>query len=219
MTNYRDELKAPFGEKHIEWRVQQSGFTKDGKPWVMVLAYVTARAVMDRLDDVFGVHGWSDKYEHRDGGVLCKLSCSFNNNWICKEDGSPETAVEAFKGGISKALVRAAVKFGVGRYLYDLDVNFADCSVDKKNGWMKGYCSKTKKAFFWKPPVLPKWALPEPVKQACNDTKKKYFLRMKEYYGEEIPQANLTEAKIMSEKDMQEAIAEIELEILDKDYQ
>jgi hypothetical protein len=55
-------LKDPFPEKDIEWRMQSSGI-RNGNPWGKVLAYVTARAVQDRLDEVLGLDGWSVKYE------------------------------------------------------------------------------------------------------------------------------------------------------------
>jgi len=53
------KLKDPFPSSDITWRVQQSGKKKNGDPYAMVLAYVTARAVMDRLDDVLGTENWS----------------------------------------------------------------------------------------------------------------------------------------------------------------
>lgn len=164
MINYVEKLQEPFSLNDIEWRVQRSGWSGD-KPWAMVLAYVNARAVMDRLDNVFGPHGWSDEYKHEANGVMCSLSCNFNpdgteTEWITKQDGSPETQVEAFKGGISKALVRTAVKFGIGRYLYKLEANFANCTTEKKNGWNKVYDKQKNKTFYWQPPQLPQWALP-----------------------------------------------------------
>ncbi|ELN7608627.1 recombinase, partial [Salmonella enterica] len=47
-----NKFDAPFNPEDIEWRIQQSGKTRDGKVWAMVLAYVTNRAIMKRLDDV-----------------------------------------------------------------------------------------------------------------------------------------------------------------------
>ena len=47
------KLKEPFSENDIEWRVQQSGET-NGRIWAKVLAYVTARAIENRLDEVCG---------------------------------------------------------------------------------------------------------------------------------------------------------------------
>ena len=46
-----DRLRDPFAPGDIEWRVQTAG-EKNGKPWARVLAYVTNRAIMDRLDEV-----------------------------------------------------------------------------------------------------------------------------------------------------------------------
>ncbi|QTD50717.1 Rad52/Rad22 family DNA repair protein [Sulfidibacter corallicola] len=41
-----------------------------------------------------------------------------------REDGAPFTETEPLKGAFSSALKRAAVQFGVGRYLYELDSVF-----------------------------------------------------------------------------------------------
>jgi len=155
-------LKKPFPVNDIQWRVQRSGISKSNQPWAMVLAYVDARAVMDRLDEVYGINGWEDNYEFLPSGVLCRLTVTTPyGETVTKVDGSPETAIEGFKGGISKALVRTASKLGIGRYLYSLSANFADCSFEKRNGWNKAKDSDSKKWFFWNPPPLPIWALPQ----------------------------------------------------------
>lgn len=165
MDDKLKELTKPFSVKDIEWRVQSSGIKTDKSPWAMVLAYVTARAVQKRLDEVFGVLGWKDMYRHVDGGVICSLSCfdTERKEWVTKENGSPETKIEAFKGGISKAFVRVAASgFGVGRYLYDLDTTFVknvsngaryDVIRDKKGSKLG--------EIRWNEPGLPKWALPK----------------------------------------------------------
>ena len=161
------KLKEPFPESDIEWRASRCGVNND-KAWVMCLAYIDARAVMDRLDEVCGMDGWYDTYQWESGGVVCYLSLRTGtdgvHSWITKVDGSPETQVEAFKGGISKALVRTAAKWGVGRYLYNLTENFApQATVEKPRdvqSWHKAF-TKDKKTIYWKPPVLPEWALPK----------------------------------------------------------
>jgi hypothetical protein len=38
--------------------------------------------------------------------------------WISRCDGADDTNIEGAKGGLSDAFKRAAVKFGIGRYLY-----------------------------------------------------------------------------------------------------
>ena len=41
-----------------------------------------------------------------------------DGEWITKSDGADDSNIEGAKGGISDALKRAAVLFGIGRYLY-----------------------------------------------------------------------------------------------------
>ena len=156
--NTHEQLTAPFPAHDIEWRVQSSGEKKDGTIWAKVLAYVTARAIMDRLDLVFGPFGWQVQYVPGPaGGVVCRLGvwCEETKSFVVKEDGAENTDVEAIKGGISSALKRAAVTWGIGRYLYRLDEGWAVISD-------KGiYSAKTKdgKWFKWSPPDLPAWAV------------------------------------------------------------
>lgn len=154
-----DQLSAKFYDEDLEWRIAQSGFTKSGKPWAQILVYVTARAVMDRLDATVGPDGWSDEYYHLDSGVECMLSLKINDKWITKVDGSPETNVEAFKGGYSKALVRTAVKWGIGRYLYDTPVTFAKILEEKSDGakraLIKDKNSNKQGWYYW---LAPKWS-------------------------------------------------------------
>src|SRR2546423_5953972 len=53
----------------------------------MALAYVDARVIQDRLDDVLGVAGWQDDYECReDGSVVCRLRLRLCAQWITKVD-------------------------------------------------------------------------------------------------------------------------------------
>ena len=153
-----NKLKEPFPADKIEWRVQRSKI-KDGKPTAIVLAYVQARAIQDRLDDIFGWHGWMTEVRDLSGGIICRLSVKAGDEWIHKEDGSPETKVEAFKGGISKALVRVASSgFGIGRYLYELGVSYAKFET---NGI---YSAKIDGNWYkWNPPTLPDWALPSMI--------------------------------------------------------
>lgn len=165
MSDKTLRLSDPFPEKDIQWRAQQVGIGTKG-PWAMVLAYVDARAVQDRLDAVVGPPNWQTRFSVVDGGVFCELSIRSGDGWVTKMDGSPETQVEAFKGGISKALVRTASQWGIGRYLYHLPSTFApETRTDRpefkeKHLWHQ---AKTKdgKTFYWKPPSLPDSALPK----------------------------------------------------------
>lgn len=165
-------LADPFEAHDVEWRVQQSGVSGSSKPWVMVIPYITNRAIQQRLDDVVGIDGWKNEFKEATSGkgYLCGLSIRFGDNWITKWDGSEYTQVEALKGALSGAMKRTAVQFGIGRYLYSLDTEFATCnpveSRFKANGeFISIPLNKSNKGgprmnAEWFPPVLPDWALP-----------------------------------------------------------
>ena len=122
-----NKLKEPFPEADIDWRPQRSGVAPSGKPYAMLLAYVTNRAVMDRLDEVCGVGNWRNEFvQAPNGGVLCGISVKIDDEWVTKWDGAENTNVEAVKGGLSGSMKRAAVQWGIGRYLYKLPTTFAN---------------------------------------------------------------------------------------------
>lgn len=154
------KLKAPFPESDVQWRISRCGVS-NGKPWARVLAYIDARAIQDRLDEVFGFAGWSIEYEHTGGGVMCGISARIYQPepWVIKWDGADATDIEPFKGGISSAMKRAASAWGIGRYLYNLEEAFAEVSKERVDG---AHYHKDGKGneFYWKPPKLPRWALP-----------------------------------------------------------
>jgi hypothetical protein len=162
MTSEMDlaRLRDPFAPEDIEWRVQTAG-EKNGRPWARVLAYVTNRAIMDRLDEVAGPGNWRNEYQPGPaGGVVCGLSVRVPRadgaEWVTKWDGAENSDVEPVKGGLSNAMKRAAVQWGIGRYLYDLDEGWATVTDNGR------FSAKTKegKWFKWDPPELPTWAIP-----------------------------------------------------------
>ncbi|HXG11842.1 MAG TPA: Rad52/Rad22 family DNA repair protein [Gemmataceae bacterium] len=113
-------LAAPFDPSEIRFK---PGAVSGNR--ALALAYVDARVIQDRLDEVLGVMGWQDDYEWLDdGSVVCRLKVRIGNEWITKCDvGGPSEQPDEGdrrKAAFSDALKRAAVKFGVGRYLYRL---------------------------------------------------------------------------------------------------
>jgi len=119
-------LFAEFPRDAISWRAQS--LTKDGDK-AMALAYIDARDVMDRLDEIIGACDWQDRYEFHGARTVCYLSIRVNDEWITKADGAGDSDVEAEKGAISDALKRAAVKWGIGRYLYSLKSPWVPCKT------------------------------------------------------------------------------------------
>lgn len=141
------DLAKPFPPEHVEWK---AGATNVDKTKALAMAYIDSRAVMNRLDDVVGPQNWKDDYKAGpDGGVLCGISIRFGDEWITKWDGGENSDFEAVKGGLSDAFKRAAVKWGIGRYLYDVPSQWVECEQRGKTTVLKGK------------PTLPQWALPQ----------------------------------------------------------
>lgn len=153
-------LRDPFPAEDVRWRIQQSG-SASGKPWAQVMAYLTNRAIQARLDEVIGPDRWCNHFrEGPGGGVICGISILVDNGeWVEKWDGADSTDVEAVKGGLSDAMKRAAVQWGIGRYLYGLGVGFAQVCAKGTPG-SKNARLKDGTWFSWLPPQLPSWALP-----------------------------------------------------------
>lgn len=126
MDDLLKELSAPFAAQDLEWRV---GSTTKDKTRGMMLPYVTNRAIMNRLDEVLGLDGWRTSFREHHNGTICHLAIRVdikNDKWLAKEDGASNTKIEPEKGGISDAMKRAAVQFGIGRYLYDAETVWVD---------------------------------------------------------------------------------------------
>lgn len=173
------KLQEPFPATDIEWRVGRCGKNANGI-WATCLAYLTNRAIMQRLDEVCGPANWRNEFTAGpSGGILCGISIyvpdfggtggePLQYKWVTKWDGAENTDIESVKGGLSDAMKRAAVQWGIGRYLYNLEEGFAVVSAEKKPN-MRYAQTKEKDSFYWLPPVLPAWALPVVVEQAPAD--------------------------------------------------
>src|SRR5260370_18343679 len=77
-------LRRPFAAQQIRWKPQT--VTAD-KQRCLAVAYLDGHAVMDRLDEVFGVGGWQDSYQLLpDGSAVCTLRVLIAGHWIQKQD-------------------------------------------------------------------------------------------------------------------------------------
>jgi hypothetical protein len=146
------QLTAPFPLEAVHFKPLS---VKGNR--ALAAAYLDARAVMQRLDTVFGVGGWRDAYQLVAGGsVVCTLSVKVDGEWVEKTDvGSPSEQPDdgdKLKAAFSDALKRAAIKLGIGRYLYRLPRQWVDYDPQARQ--------------FVRPPQLPAWALP-PTKQSA----------------------------------------------------
>lgn len=153
------KMHDPFPAADVEWRLQTCG-KKGTDFWGRALAYITNRAIMERLDEVCGPENWRNEFTAAPlGGVLCGISVRVGDEWVTKWDGAENTDIEAVKGGLSGAMKRAAVQWGIGRYLYNLEEGWATCYTEERKGAFHGQ-TKDKERFSWDPPTLPAWALP-----------------------------------------------------------
>jgi hypothetical protein len=121
-----DRLSEPFEPSKVEWKPQATSGNR-----ALAIAYADARAYQDRLNEVAGAD-WTDEYQVLDGGavVLCKLTIGgVTRSDIGEADPKDRnTATSA----LSQAFKRAAVKFGLGRYLYDLPAQWVDYNPKKR---------------------------------------------------------------------------------------
>lgn len=132
------ELHAPFPADAVHWRAQTVTKAKGDGYAALALAYLDARDVMDRLDQTCKPMNWQS--EHFDGGngkLGCRIGIYINGQWVWKSDGAGDTDVEAEKGAFSGALKRAAVSWGIGRYLYDLGNVWVPCEAYEQSGKLK----------------------------------------------------------------------------------
>lgn len=119
-----NKLKKPFPVSSLKWRIGNKN--REGTKANM-LVYVDARMVQDRLDEIVGPENWqfetrSMNSVNRQGNtftIIGRLGIRMNDEWVWKEDGAENSDIEAAKGGISDAFKRAAVQWGIGRYLYN----------------------------------------------------------------------------------------------------
>ena len=121
---------------HALSRPWVKGEVKERKgPGGKMLSYVDARQVQNRLDEVVGTENWQTHFSEVCGNYCCTLSVKIDGEWIAKSDGAGETSIEGDKGGFSDAFKRAAVSFGIARYLYS-DSGMTPEQFDKRRGVM-----------------------------------------------------------------------------------
>jgi len=118
-----DILTAPIQSNEIEWRVQQQ--TSTGK--LIIVPYINNRCVMQRFDAAFGPTNWTSEFREIGNGFICRLTVTIDKKTVYREDGASKTNIEPEKGGISDAMKRAAVQFGLGRCLYDYPKVMIEC--------------------------------------------------------------------------------------------
>ncbi len=146
-SEVRDRLAEPFDPKWLRFKPQA---TKGNR--ALAVAYISGNAVMERLDDVVGPGGWKTEYlQVGPQSVECRLYLKVDGEWVCKADvgATSEQPDEGdrMKAAYSDALKRAALNWGIGRYIRSLPQEWCDFDPQRKQ--------------FTNTPRLPAWALPK----------------------------------------------------------
>lgn len=126
-------LKKPIPHS---WRVQS--YSKN-KPIATVMAYIDQRDLMDVLD-TYCLYGWQKTYQEVAGNLFCSIGINMPDGTIhWRSDCGVESNQDAEKGRASDAAKRAGVNWGIGRFLYDMKIQYIDTNV-KKEGNNYPYC-------------------------------------------------------------------------------
>ncbi len=126
-----ERLAEPFRPEQVRWKPQV--VTDAGK--ALAVPYVDPRVVTERLDQVVG-GDWSFHWEPLGvQGDRLVVKSSLTIKGVTREDVgehvlSDREQADPWKSAVSDALKRAAVHFGVGRYLYWLEAVW--CSYDRR---------------------------------------------------------------------------------------
>lgn len=98
-----------------KWRVQSQN-----EHGAQCVAYIDARQAADKLDEVVGPQNWQCDYKVINDNLYGSVSIrSKYGEWVNKVDCGTESKVDKEKGEASDAFKRAAVKWGIGRFLYE----------------------------------------------------------------------------------------------------
>jgi len=125
------QLREPFDPREVDFRAQGRASEQTGK--AQVVAYIDARAVQDRLDAVVGAGNWAFDWTPLvvEKGEVMVAKGTLTIYGVAKSDAGSASNFEQSLGAVSHCFKRAAVHWGVGRYLYNLPMNWVPV---EKNG-------------------------------------------------------------------------------------
>jgi len=218
-----DELKRPFPPDAIKFRVG----SRRGQYW-SILSYLDARMVSDRLN-MLGVR-WEMKHSDlqvvpikervKDGleiprlraSVQCDLAIEINGKLVMRSDVGEEIGDEddlkLVKTVYSDSFKRAAVHFGVGEYLYGLDMGIIPNS-DVEYGRINEAASKKLQAKYAKLIDVPVEAAEKPVKATKRKTKDKVSDTPAPVVGEQQSDPELDSAMDSQDANIIRAVGEL----------
>lgn len=138
------KLRAPLSSKLISWR---AGRKASNDTMGQALPFITPRVIQNKLDDIMGPENWRNSFLANTLGagmasVIAIIELRLNGEWIAKsdaaqvdtfkEDGQNNSKEIAIKGAYSDAFKRAAVMWGLGRYLYEFEAPWVALDANKR---------------------------------------------------------------------------------------
>lgn len=123
------DLKALTKKIPYQWRVQS--YNNERKTCTCV-AYIDARDVMNLLDEAVGAENWQDDYKLVGTLLMAGIGIKVNDEWIWKWDTGVSGDIEQEKSSISDSFKRAGVKWGIGRFLYELPMVKLNAHINEK---------------------------------------------------------------------------------------
>ncbi len=108
--------------------------TSKYKPQASCVAFIDARDVMGLLDNVCGPENWKDTYKEINGQLFCGISIKIGEEWVTKWDVGSAGNIEKGKTLVSDSFKRAAVKWGVGRFLYSKKPKYVQTNRPRIDG-------------------------------------------------------------------------------------
>ena len=135
-NGYYSEIEEQLGKRFSDVKERPGALSKD-KTRQLMFSYIDARQVMDRLDSVFGALGWSSEYQliEPDKHIV---QCTITVGEVSKTDvgypNSEDDDTEPWKSAYSDALKRAAVQWGIGRFLYNTKSKWVDVNDQPQRG-------------------------------------------------------------------------------------
>lgn len=123
------ELGKPFAVEKVQWR---AGATTRDKKRAQALAYVEARDYEDRLNELLG-GDWSVTFKPwGDTRLICELTVqNVTRSSTGEFEDDKKNAIAEGTVAEAQAFKRACVKFGLGRYLYDIPVQWVDYDSER----------------------------------------------------------------------------------------
>lgn len=134
------KLREPLPAKSISWRV---GNIRNDKTKGQALPYIKPRVIQDLLDDIIGPQNWRNRFIASQLGthpsLICEIDILIDGQWVTKSDGAQLDSFGdegndkevAIKGAYSDSFKRAAVMWGIGRYLYEFEIPWVELREGK----------------------------------------------------------------------------------------